>query len=77
MEITNVKNVQNSARKTSSRYKERCFSSFDKEKNLHEESNLRPSNSALRSFTTEPQRLHRNKDRCFSSCHERGTKKKF
>ena len=32
MEITNVKNVQNSARKISSRYKERCFRLLTKKK---------------------------------------------
>ena len=31
---------------------------WDKENNLHEESNLRASDSALRCSTTEPQRLY-------------------
>ena len=55
MEITNVKNVQNFAVRTSLRYR-----AWDKEKILspHEKSKLRPSDSALRDSTTEPQRLH-------------------
>ena len=45
---------------------------WDKEKILspHEESNLRPSDSALRCSTTEPQRLHRERGLLCSSYYQ-------